>query len=252
MLKPVHGLEHERPVTLFHGTTRSAAARIIGEGWEQRPALVIIEQVAAEWHVDAATLQENIRDYAGFGLFRGRGAVVSFDTDPIATAHSWAQRSPEARWEALSAVWRLRNPQLAETWNTEPQWRAWVHQQMSSDLPAVIRWTTTYEELVVLGARPGGFRRSADLAAVFDDLAMEIEVPAPFRPEPGALEIEDVDRIVDAELLTHLLHIDEWDLADLQESGRLPLPDSEAFEPRGGSERRPWWWMSSVEPLLRR
>ncbi|HWA67821.1 MAG TPA: hypothetical protein VG899_15775 [Mycobacteriales bacterium] len=249
MLKLVDGIEQGRSVTLFHGTTRSAAARIVREGWEQRPALVIIEQVAAEWDVDVSTLGENIRDYAGFGLFSGRGATVSFDTDPIATAHSWAQRSPETRWEALWAVWRLRNPRLAETWTTEAQGRAWVHQQMSNDFAAMITWTTTYGELVALGARRGGFGRSSGLAAVWEGGSMEIEVSAPFRPEPGAIETEHVDRIVDAQLLSYLLGVDVRDLADLRESGQLPAPDSEAFELRVG-ERRPWWWTSSVEPLL--
>src|SRR5882762_5355799 len=94
---------------LFHATTASAAKDILARGWRAINPRVIVDGVADDCGEQGAAVWQDLTEWSRFVTQPGREGWVSFATT-FESAARWAQRAPEAKWEALWAIWRLRHP----------------------------------------------------------------------------------------------------------------------------------------------
>lgn len=241
-------------VPLFHGTTKRAALSITTHGWQPQDLSAIVQETALRHGVAADALWADLRSAGGvYASQIGRGRWASFAVRLDLAIHSWAQRAPEARREALWGVWRLRNPDRASNWTTHTDGHAFVLSHMSDDDPVVIEVQIPYGELRAQGARSGGFHLS-DLVPVewLTDphglVVPEIAIPAPLPPRQEQ-RLHRVDRHVEWDVFAHLLDLPAEEFIRQAERGK--------FGPKGtGGEHLPghraWWPQRQVERVLRR
>jgi hypothetical protein len=129
-----------RSLTVWHGTTRSAAERIARVGFARMETTRMMEDVAREHGVSATGLREVLQEAGRFVLIQvGRDNAAWFASSKEDAA-SWAHRAPEARWEALWGVWWLTHGGMEANprpW-TDPKAAGWHESQFFSDPPAVV------------------------------------------------------------------------------------------------------------------
>jgi hypothetical protein len=94
-------------VTLWHGTTKSAAERIVDRGFEPISVSAMVGEVAQEHGVAESDLFETLKVANRFAAIQHRRDDAMWFATSRIKAINWAQRAPEARWEALWAVWWL-------------------------------------------------------------------------------------------------------------------------------------------------
>lgn len=124
-------------VNVFHGTRVSMAERIVTDGFAPLPVSTQIEAVAAVHDVPVEALQADLREYGRFAVLDPRPGTV-FVTGNQVKAGSWADRAPEATWEALWAVYRIRHPEVGWYWNNSQEGHLWVLAQRLDDPPATL------------------------------------------------------------------------------------------------------------------
>jgi hypothetical protein len=132
-------------VRLFHGTSATQAHSISELGFT--PAVHFDEElsrVACEFGFGVAEIRSTLENMSQFSVIQeGRDRSVWF-TPHWETGWDWASRSPELRYEALSAVWLLRNGmgddpfQDPNGWYNNPQCCAFVLRGFWDDDPAVV------------------------------------------------------------------------------------------------------------------
>lgn len=105
-----------QPATVFHGTRVSTAERIMRDGFAPVPVSELIEKVADAHEVTVDALMTDLREYGRFAVVDPRPDTVFTTGNPV-KAGSWADRAPEATWEALWAVYRIRHPEVGWDWN---------------------------------------------------------------------------------------------------------------------------------------
>jgi hypothetical protein len=255
-------------ITLFHGTTLSAAERILDEGWTVQPPQAVVAEVAAAHGLDPLAVTDHLTERGRFAAGETRGSWASFSLDEVITVHGWAQRAPEVRWEALWAVWRLGHPEVpfeVEVLSQEGVTKevdylprpgeAWVFQQMRADRLALITLSISYDKLIQLGAMTEGFEHKPlpprrALGPRTPVVLPGVAIPAPFRPSRSRLELLEIDRDVPWTLFAELLGIedDQFQLRDRR--GEFGPPASRGVPRRDKGETRPWWLLSAVEHLL--
>lgn len=126
----------ELPV--FHGTRQSCAVAIFEQGFRPTPVREQIAAVAATFEVPIQHLFNHLEANDRFAHLDQRATgTISLTADPI-QAGSWANRAPEASWEALWSVYRLRHPDLGDDWNQSDEGHFWVLAQQISDPPVFI------------------------------------------------------------------------------------------------------------------
>lgn len=127
----------QTPVPVFHGTRTSLAKRILRDGFAPLAVTEQINKVAAEHDVSMDDLMGDLKAYKRFAVVDHRPDTV-FVTGDAAKAGSWADRAPEASWEALWAVYRIRHPEVGWNWNMSDEGHLWVLAQRLDDPPAVM------------------------------------------------------------------------------------------------------------------
>lgn len=125
------------PAVVFHGTRVSMAERIMRDGFAPLPVTEQIEAVAEEFNVPVQSLLDDMRTYGSFAVVDDRPGTVFVVVDEV-KAGSWAERAPEATWEALWAVYRISHPELGGYWNSSQEGHLWVRAQRLHDPPAVL------------------------------------------------------------------------------------------------------------------
>lgn len=130
---------------IYHGTRVSMAERIMRDGFAPPPVSELIEAVAADHDVTVDALRADLKAYNRFVFADPRTDTV-FTTGNQVKAGSWADRAPEATWETLWAVYRIRHPELGWDWNPSQEGHLWVLAQRLADPPAVL------EAMAPLGA----------------------------------------------------------------------------------------------------
>lgn len=195
--EPTELASHE--VTVFHGTTWSAAQRITRGGFEPRSVSALVAEVSAETGVDPDAIAEDLTAYSRFAVIDpARSDTVSLATDrPLAP--SWAQRAPEARWEALWAVYRIAHPELGYDWNTSDEGHWWVMSRMVGDPPVLIECRAALGAL--LRCPPGegpmfdGFGLGLEQALFVLEIAVEVRArPLSLTPVATTWQPRWVDR----------------------------------------------------------
>lgn len=128
------------PVTLWHGTTVSAAERITTDAFCTLDVAEVIDATAEEFGVGSAEVLDTLRRMRRFAVIQDeRNRSAWFAVTPEKAAR-WAQRAPEARWEALWAIWVIRSgtdPTSAIPW-TDTLAAGWHERQLWPDPPAVV------------------------------------------------------------------------------------------------------------------
>ncbi|MCV7127385.1 MULTISPECIES: hypothetical protein [Mycolicibacterium] len=174
-------IAHTR-VPIFHGTRASLAEPILCGGFAPLPVTKQIEDVAAQYDVSMDDLMEDLKAYNRFAVVDAR-PNTAFVTGDAVKAGSWADRAPEATWEALWAVYRIQNPEIGWDWNMSDEGHLWVLAQRVDDPPAVLE---ARAPLVALRNRNNG-RTAADgireaiESGSTDALSTELEL---FRASP--------------------------------------------------------------------
>ena len=191
----------QMPVNVFHGTRVSMAERIVADGFAPLPVVEQIEAVAAAHDVPLETLMVDLRAYNRFVIADPRSDTVFVTRHPV-KAGGWADRAPEATWEALWAVYRIHHPEIGWYWNSSQEGHLWVQAQRLADPPALL-----------LATAPLGALRDRDEGRTAADLFDDVEDAA----DPG-------EAIKTAQWLFGVTS--EWlvDPADITARGFMPVP----------------------------
>lgn len=242
-------------ISLYHGTTRFSADRILEEGWTVQDPLVPIASVAREYQRDPEEILDVLESLERFATGEGRGRWASFALNKKKAIHSWAQRAPELRWEALCCVWHLDHPGIARKSGFVPRAAAsWVFQQMQDEPLAIVETALPYEDLVRLNAITDGFG-TRDLLPehiLVGSLGIQVPgvaIPCPYRPDPSSLKVHPVDRDVPWVVFADLLGLDDEEFRRRASAGIFGSNASDGV-PHDLADVRPWWSLSSVVHLL--
>ena len=122
---------------LFHGTSSSRAEMIRQHGFQNPDFDSELAKLASAHGVSHASLQTQLLDLRRFVTSRHGDQKIYFSTH-LMHAASYATRAPEFCWEALWAIYVLRNPELGFNWNQSDEGHAWVLSQMQTDPPVVL------------------------------------------------------------------------------------------------------------------
>lgn len=124
-------------VNVFHGTRASMAERIMRDGFAPRSVRQQIQAVGVVYDVTVDALIADLEIYNRFAIVDPRPETTFVTGHPV-KAGSWADRAPEATWEALWAVYRIRHPEVGWDWNMSNEGHLWVLAQRLDDPPAVL------------------------------------------------------------------------------------------------------------------
>ncbi|MBU9766951.1 hypothetical protein FR943_24325 [Mycobacterium sp. TNTM28] len=168
-------------VPVYHGTRVSMAERIMRDGFAPLPVSELIEAVTVAHDVTADALMADLEAYKRFAVVDPRTDTVFTTGNPV-KAGSWADRAPEATWEALWAVYRIRHPELGWDWNSSQEGHLWVLAQRLADPPAVLEATAPLGAIRRRNGRPAAERflaaiESGDPAAVVQEHRMFGKTP---------------------------------------------------------------------------
>jgi hypothetical protein len=122
---------------LFHGTTSSRAEMIRQYGFQNPDLDSELAKIASQYDVSHASLQTQLSNNGRIVTSRLGEKRVYFSSHLLHAA-SYATRAPEFYWEALWAIYVLRNPELGFNWNQSDEGHAWVLSQMQTDPPVVL------------------------------------------------------------------------------------------------------------------
>ncbi|OBI14929.1 hypothetical protein A5712_29850 [Mycobacterium sp. E2327] len=214
-----------------------------------------VARVAAAHELSLAEVIQDLGKYYRYAQQEGRGTTVSFAPNGGDAEHAWAQRAPEVEWESLWAVYRIKYMKLDDPWywNTDVAGHAWVWDQMRHDQLAVISYTTSYAEMVDLGARGGGFGESQlpplELLNSPTTHLPEIVYDVPFKPDGDRLTVTPVARHLPWNVFAYKLGLSPDEFERRADNGEFGPPASEGVScPRIGNMVRPWW--TSDHPAL--
>jgi hypothetical protein len=122
---------------LYHGTSSSRAAMIQQYGFQNPDLDSELAKVASQYNVSHASLQTQLSNLGRIVTSRLDEKKVYFSSHFLHAA-SYATRAPEFYWEALWAIYVLRNPELGFNWNQSDEGHAWVLSQLQTDPPVVM------------------------------------------------------------------------------------------------------------------
>ncbi|HEX3426793.1 MAG TPA: hypothetical protein VHT30_11715 [Acidimicrobiales bacterium] len=207
-------------VNLWHGTTVAAAQGIEREGFRAVDTQDIVATVAYEHGVDPSTLLQQLTDMGRFVVGQQRRDDSAWFAASEEKAMRWAQRSPEARWEALWAVWCLKHRAM-EPW-ADPRASAWHLMQMMEASPAVVLVRVPVDRLLDRYHQPVG-RDDLQfvLEGIAEDQAPETNVAYPIPPE-WIVNWKIVDRSVPFTAAAGLLGISRQELSRRVDTEELP------------------------------
>lgn len=121
---------------LFHGTSSSRAAMIQQYGFQNPDLDSELATLASQYDVTHTSLRTQLSNLGRFVTSRQEQKV--YFSSHFLNAASYATRAPEFHWEALCAIYVIRNPELGAKWNQSDEGHAWVLSQMQTDPPVVL------------------------------------------------------------------------------------------------------------------
>lgn len=138
-------------------------------------------------------------------------------------------------------------------WLSDVAGHTWVWDQMRADQLVVVSYTTSYAEMVDLGARGGGFRETPlpplKLLNSTTTSLPEIVYDLPFKPDGDLITVTPVARHLPWDVFAHKLGLSPDEFQRRDENGEFGVPASEGVScPRIWTMVRPWW--TSEHPAL--
>jgi hypothetical protein len=229
-------------VTLWHGTTESAAKQIAVNGFKSADTTALVMLAAAECGADAEGTIAALRAAGRFVLIQdGRDNAIWFASRREEAAR-WAQRAPEARWEALWGVWWQTHGGLeamSAPW-ADPVAAAWHAEHFFADPPTVL------EVRIPLSRIQDSYQSAppTDEAAILASDATEVTVAFPV-PADWVVDYEIVPRRIDFVAAAGLLGLTTAELAQRVDVGEIA--GCKAPEVPGHA----WYWeLDDLMPLL--
>jgi hypothetical protein len=207
-----------KTVTLWHGTTESAAKQIAVDGFKPADTTAVMTLTAGECGADPADTIAALRAAGRFVLIQdGRDNAVWFASHREEAAR-WAQRAPEVRWEALWGVWWQTHGGLETMpapW-ADPVAAAWHAERFFADPPAVV------EVRIPLSRIQDRYQAAVptDQAAVLASDATEVTVAFPI-PADWVVDYEIVPRRIDFVAAAGLLGLTTAELAQRVDTGEI-------------------------------
>lgn len=128
----------ELPVTVYHGTRRSLAEEILCDGFQPTPVADQTAAIAQEYGVLLSDVQQHLASKPNFSAADPDRAHTISTTGDLYKAGSWAERAPEATWDALRAVYLLTHPDDEDRYGNSEAAGFWVMAQRIEDPPAVV------------------------------------------------------------------------------------------------------------------
>jgi hypothetical protein len=120
-----------------HGTRRSSAEAILLHGFKPTSVAEQVAAIAREYELPLEHLRSHLQRMGRFAHLDERSGTVSLTASPD-SAGSWANRAPEATWEALWSVYALLHPELSDEYYQSDEGHFWVMAQQIADPPAVV------------------------------------------------------------------------------------------------------------------
>jgi hypothetical protein len=227
---------------VFHGTRRSSADSILRQGFRPVPVGAQIAAVAERYNVAVETLSAHLKAHHRFAHLDDRPGTVSLTADPD-QAGSWANRAPEATWDALRSAYDLLNPELGDEWNQSGEGRFWVLAQKLTDPPVIVAFAAPITALRSWSFSAGISAVDLLMAEGADGFARQyVEIPE-WRAEADLVTILAVHEVP--------TRLDRYDVAFMSdvESAKFGEQVREGVwgDPGGyGRDGTPWWSFTEV------
>ena len=203
---------------LFHGTSSSRAAMIQQYGFQNPDLDSELARLASQYNVSHTSLQRQLSNLGRFVTSRQEQKI--YFSSHFLHAASYATRAPEFHWEALWAIYVLRNPELASNWNQSEEGHAWVLSQMQTDPPVVLHVDIPEE---MLGEEAEKVRRYVSImSAESESGGKEVAISV-----SSELQIKDLvvsDHWIDNSLLRFLSGLSPEEIEKQVEDGIWGLP----------------------------
>ncbi|CAJ1505584.1 hypothetical protein [[Mycobacterium] burgundiense] len=125
-------------VTVYHGTRQSLATAILRDGFRPTPVPDQTAAIAALWDIPLADVQEHLATKPNFSTADPDRIRTVSTTASAYRAGSWAERAPEATWDALRAVYLLTHPEDEDRYANSDAADFWVTAQRMDDPPVLV------------------------------------------------------------------------------------------------------------------
>jgi hypothetical protein len=167
-------------VTLWHGTTQSAAQAIAAGGFRRTGTAHVVEATAVECGTDPAAALSALRAAHRFAVVQERRDDAVWFATSRERAGRWSQRSPEGRWEALWGAWWAAHGSyeaMPAPW-ADPAAAAWHARHFWGDAPAVVQVSIPASRLQDRYKDPLPDEQAAEFAGVAAEVSVAYLVPA--------------------------------------------------------------------------
>ena len=241
-------------IRLWHGTTLSASLGIVADGWERQDSRSLVAALANEHGVDANAVWSILAE-------RGRFIAVTEERDNLAwftgtpeAAAQYAGRAPEARWEALWAIWIAKHA-ITDAWFApwnDPEAASWHWRQQLVDQPVVVVADVPAAYILGETGKPLSSEQIATQLALIEEFRLSTD--ASYSPNfslqlplqsSSFVDVVSVPRRVDRATAAGLLGITVEALIDRIQRGSFPTPVCEPGNPVDVS----WAW-DDVKSIL--
>ena len=223
-----------RSVTLWHGTTKSAAERIVDQGFDPVDTAAIVGAVARDHGLAETDLLMTLKAAGRFVAVQDRRDDAVWFATSRANANKWAQRAPEVRWEALWAVWWLNHggfELLPYPW-LDLEASGWHAHQFFTDPPAIIEVKVPINRVQDKYQEP----LSPDVLADIEIDAPELSVSHPI-PAEWIVGYEILPREIEFTAAAGILGLEIAELGRRVDSGDI-IPCRRPQEEYGSD----WYW----------
>lgn len=222
---------------LFHGTSASRAMRIRKYGFEIPNFEAEIELFAQKYDIRSKDLRQQLDALGRFVSFRRDDKKIYFSSH-LMHAASYATRAPEFYWEALWAVYIIRNPELGQNWNQSDEGHAWVLSQMQHDRPVILHVEVSDE---VVGHDASRIRNFVELMSP-ESSSGGAEVGLTASSELRIVDQTDGDYWIDGSLLRFLTELSPEEIQQQASEGLWGQP----FVYQGATH---WMWRDIKQRL---
>lgn len=234
-----------RTVAIWHGTTNTAAQLICEHGSRRVAALDIVRNTAAEFGEDPDSVIDILAQWGRFVVIQEDRNESLWFASTREAAIRWAQRAPEARWEALWAIWCIRENRT-DWWApwADPAAAGWHATQLKSEQPAILQACVPIDRLQ--NSLQGNLtlqERDPFVESIEEGSAPQVSVSHPVPPE-WITKWESIERRISTTAAAGLLGMRLEELEKKIRGGDLPVPNESDH-----LAEEPYWTESEIQAI---